>query len=200
MLVLVDQGFQLRFAFFFVLAGIAVAAMVSLAGWSVSQDALTQLDPAGSFGEVRNRFFWMLATVTFPLAALLGVLGILISHRIAGPVYAVTKQLEKLSHGELPRPRALRKSDELKELVEVFHKSMDALRAQQVDERFKLEVAMAKLTAVSSQAEVKEALALLQGLKDAKTQALGSAGAKAEAASEPGKEGQMQLAVGAGRE
>jgi hypothetical protein len=78
-----------------------------------------------------TRIGWLvlLSVVVFALAVLL--LGIVITHRIAGPVYRVRRLLDDLGEGRREVPRhGLRDGDELRELFESASSLVKKLRAE----------------------------------------------------------------------
>jgi hypothetical protein len=78
-----------------------------------------------------TRIGWLvlLSVVVFTLAVLL--LGIVITHRIAGPVYRVRRLLDDLGEGRREVPRhGLRDGDELRELFESASTLVKKLRAE----------------------------------------------------------------------
>ena len=69
------------------------------------------------------------------LVVLIGLLGIYITHKVAGPVYKMKLLLKRVAQGELNFPRnGLRKGDELGHFFEAFVKMADDLKARQQDE------------------------------------------------------------------
>jgi nitrogen fixation/metabolism regulation signal transduction histidine kinase len=65
------------------------------------------------------------------LLMLLSLMGIVITHRIVGPVHKMKRLLRKVSTGRLLVDERLRKGDELEELFETFLQMTHSLRAQQ---------------------------------------------------------------------
>ncbi|MCB0350254.1 MAG: hypothetical protein KDD38_03665 [Bdellovibrionales bacterium] len=58
----------------------------------------------------------------FLLLAIVGaaLYGVIISHRIAGPMYAIIKYIESLKAGKFNEPRTLRPYDELRPIMEAL--------------------------------------------------------------------------------
>jgi hypothetical protein len=73
------------------------------------------------------------------VAAFLGLIGVLVTHRVAGPVYVLSRYAKVLGEGGFPRMRALRRGDELKGLFEVFRDAIERLRERQAVEAAQLE-------------------------------------------------------------
>ncbi len=55
--------------------------------------------------------------------------GVLVTHRIAGPVYRLERYLEGIARGEYEGPCKVRKGDELQELCDKLNRAVDRLRA-----------------------------------------------------------------------
>ena len=62
--------------------------------------------------------------VLFPITFLVGVL---VTHRIAGPAFRLQQHCLKLARGEEPGPCFLRKDDELHELCDAMNRAFEAL-------------------------------------------------------------------------
>src|SRR6476620_5750116 len=62
------------------------------------------------------------------LMLVLTAYGIVITHKVAGPLYKVSMHLDKLRDGKLSQVWPLRKGDELVDFVEHFKAAHDALR------------------------------------------------------------------------
>ena len=92
------------------------------------------------------------------LVVLIGLLGIFITHKIAGPVFKMKQLLKQVAQGKLNFPRrGLRKGDELQHFFDAFLKMADDLKARQQNEVELLEagIASAKAAGVSEDALAK---------------------------------------------
>ncbi|NMB75185.1 MAG: hypothetical protein GYA21_08650 [Myxococcales bacterium] len=77
------------------------------------------------------------------LVLLLTLVGIVATHKIAGPAYAMRRTLSAIADGQLPVVRALRKGDELRAVAEELRRMADNLRTREEDEARRLEQALA---------------------------------------------------------
>jgi signal transduction histidine kinase len=68
----------------------------------------------------------------------LGVLGLIITHRVCGPIFVVTRHLQTMIDGKHPALRAQRAGDEFASLFDTFRKLIDKSRARDEDEAKKL--------------------------------------------------------------
>lgn len=65
------------------------------------------------------------------LVVVLGVVGIVITHKVAGPIYKMTRYMQKLRHGSLVEPAPLRQGDDLVEFFEEMRAAVRRLRERQ---------------------------------------------------------------------
>lgn len=75
------------------------------------------------------------------VATILFVVGIFLSHRMAGPLFAFTREMKKLKEGNLSAHLEFRKKDEFKELKVPFNQWVDYLqrmKLQDIDKISKL--------------------------------------------------------------
>lgn len=62
------------------------------------------------------------------IAVILFIAGIFLSHRMAGPLFALTREMKKLKEGDLTAHLRLRKRDEFKELKAPFNQWVESMR------------------------------------------------------------------------
>jgi hypothetical protein len=187
---LVDRDFQLKYAAVLACIGALVIALCIVVTHLAQQRAMADLALSPSLlaelSAREARVLWTLGAVALLTMLLLAGVGIVVTHRIAGPVYVMTQSAATLARGHYPALRPVRKHDDLKDFVELFQKSIESLRAREVGETFKLEQAILRLASYEGDAAVKEVLASLRALRDSKSAATGhlSASAHSHAASE----------------
>ncbi len=68
------------------------------------------------------------------MMVLLGLTGIVITHRMAGPIYKMKRLITEVAEGDLSIKPGLRKGDEFQDLSEVFSQMVLSLREQQAEE------------------------------------------------------------------
>jgi nitrogen fixation/metabolism regulation signal transduction histidine kinase len=93
-------------------------------------------------------------TMLLSLCLALGVLvlgvgfaGIVVTHKVAGPVYKMKRQIRDVGEGKLTIPGSLRKGDELVDFFDAFDHMVRSLRARQENEIALLDAAIQKLQA-----------------------------------------------------
>jgi len=101
-------------------------------------------------------------------------LGIVATHKIAGPAYAMKRKLGDIADGHLPVIRALRRGDELKEVADELRRMAQALRQREEAELAQLQKVVAILRGQPPGNEA--ALAELERLLREKKSRLGDEG------------------------
>ena len=89
------------------------------------------------------------------LVLLIGLLGVYITHKVAGPIFKMKQLLKQVGQGKLDFPRrGLRKGDELQHFFDEFLKMADELKARQESEMASLDegIAAAKAAGASDEA------------------------------------------------
>ena len=81
------------------------------------------------------------------MVLLIGVLGIYITHKVAGPIYKMKMLLRQVGDGKLTFHGRLRKGDELQDFFEAFATMVEKLSARQRRECELLEAAIEKAKA-----------------------------------------------------
>jgi methyl-accepting chemotaxis protein len=76
------------------------------------------------------------------MVALIGMLGIWFTHKVAGPIYKIKMLLRQVGEGKLTFSGRLRKGDELQDFFETFAKMVEQLRARQSKEIAQLDEAI----------------------------------------------------------
>lgn len=110
---------------------------------------------------------WILLTIGTGMIVLLAGLGIRLTHRVAGPVYALGMFMEQVRAGDWRRPRSFRKDDEFQELAESFQELVETLRENEASKIEQLE------TIQSSGGLSADAIATLHRLIESKRKHLG---------------------------
>lgn len=159
---LVDRGFQLKYALLMAGAGLVVALVFGL--WlhqvhAQSTALLATAPDSSALAETRalversNRVLLVaFAPIALLLAAALGLLGVVITHRVAGPVFVMGHYLHVLAEGRFPRMRTLRRSDELKGFFRIFLDAVEAMKAREARHAAVLDDAVDRMRAAASRA------------------------------------------------
>ena len=96
--------------------------------------------------EEQQRLFlvglWVMLSL---LVIVIGLAGIVFTHKIAGPVFKMKRLLRQVGEGKLVLRERLRKGDELQHFFEAFEKMVEALRDHQKGEIAKVDAIISKL-------------------------------------------------------
>ena len=88
---------------------------------------------------------YTLVGVLAALVIFIAMAGIVITHKIAGPIFKMKRQIREVGGGSLKVPGKLRKGDELVDFFEAFADMVKSLRARQRHEIELLEKALSKI-------------------------------------------------------
>jgi nitrogen fixation/metabolism regulation signal transduction histidine kinase len=110
----------------------------------------------------RHRVAELLVGGGIALVLLLFAMGIVITHRIVGPVHKMKRLLRRVSTGRLMIEERLRRGDELEDLFDTFLQMTYSLRAMQNARIATLDDTLARAQAASVPAEVVDGLRALR--------------------------------------
>jgi nitrogen fixation/metabolism regulation signal transduction histidine kinase len=102
------------------------------------------------------------------MVALIGLLGIYFTHKVAGPIFKMKRLLKQVGEGHLHVDARLRRGDELTDFFDAFTQMVEGLRGM---ESRQLEDVEAAIKALESGSQGDTAAALGR-VRDAMTQAL----------------------------
>jgi nitrogen fixation/metabolism regulation signal transduction histidine kinase len=156
---LLDSRFQLKYTSMVV--GITLVLSMILGFWLYKKSRETSdvilaqslMDPAyadpamrdtleEAFAQTDRTVLMVLVTSLGALVFALGLAGIVITHKVVGPVYKMKRQLEEVARGHLKIEGKLRKGDELQDFFNVFSHMVQALRDRQSEEIAELDQAI----------------------------------------------------------
>jgi hypothetical protein len=99
----------------------------------------------------------MIATLALFNVALF-LIGVFITHRMAGPIYVFRRYLLALSEGRIPQIRRLRKGDEFKEVLEALEIACDGIQGRTEADIALLNRAVDALSGQGDREEVRQSL------------------------------------------
>ncbi len=171
----IDRGFQLKYTLMLVISAAVISSVFGGMMYVAHLDAMQEISAATGFSEAAARtehtLLWLLGGMTVLMAAALALFGILITHRVAGPVYVMSHYISVLAKGRYPVMRPLRKGDELRAFFERFQGAVEALRVREADEAKDLAQAIEVLGASAQSSEAQRVLGLLRAMHDRKRDA-----------------------------
>jgi len=126
---IIQRGLQFRYiGLVFGLAlivSIVTGWTVFATGWYFLGEKLASVYPQGRLIYVLRATNLALIRNLLLVSPLIFILGLLFSHRIAGPVYRISKTLEEITKGNLGLKIKLRKGDELVDLADMINNLTD---------------------------------------------------------------------------
>jgi len=184
---LLDVRLQLRYTATIVFIAVLVTAGLGYKMYEASRDLsrvilITGLVDPSSASELQQQFShsdrWVLwGIVGFGVVLVISItaVGILITHRVAGPLFKVASHVNRVRENRMaPIPNSLRRGDELQEFYAAFVDMHQALRTREQSDVMVLNEAVDALEGEGpvDQARVKRALDALLRLKKDKESAL----------------------------
>ncbi len=136
-----DKKLQWNFALLLSIVGIFNAAYFSALVYFYSREAFYRLVgyiPEYLFTEdlIRQSYKLFLTTVIFTTvgeAIFILLLGLFFSHRIAGPLYAMSQKLQAIARGAVPTQVRLRKYDLLTTFADKLNEAISVLATQRAE-------------------------------------------------------------------
>jgi nitrogen fixation/metabolism regulation signal transduction histidine kinase len=113
-------------------------------------------EQSDKLAQQQRQIGYALVAVLALLVIGVGLAGIVVTHRVAGPIYKMRKQLQALGDGNYQVPYPLRKGDELVDFFEAFRTMVQKLRKRQEEEIQLLDRAILNLKEKTSEEELKE--------------------------------------------
>ena len=176
---LLDRRFQLKYvSLVLALSGLISVALGSFLVQQMRENSRmlqldAELDPVFqeqlAQADAQSVLVLVAALVAFNLALGLGAL--IVTHRMAGPIFVFRRYLGMLAEGKIPRIRALRKGDEFADVLERLQEAVAAVEA-----RAHADLAIAQRVRALTEAEPVDAEAIgreLDRLEHAKHALLG---------------------------
>ncbi len=154
---ILDRAFQLKYTFLMMGAGLVIALVFGIWIWQAHRQEgeilqaaqLVRADPRiREILETGDRqLLYVFFGIALLMAAALGLLGILVTHRVAGPIFVMGHYLAVLARGRFPRMRTLRSRDELKTFFQIFLQAVERLKEREARHAEVLENAVKRMQA-----------------------------------------------------
>ena len=148
-IVLVDRSFQLKYILLLMAWGLVLASLFGLWTYQAHQQAIEtvvrSVEQRALLERASRQLVWVLAGIGALSAAALGLLGFIMTYRVAGPIYVMGHFLALLAEGRYPTRRALRKNDELQGFHTQFLETVEAMRERDARHAARLEETIAAL-------------------------------------------------------
>jgi hypothetical protein len=170
---IVDARFQWKYTLMMTLLGAGTAAVMGSLLYSAQRDTSRLLELAGDRNlqeqvlQGDQRLAAYLVVLVVMLAGMLAAWGLIVTHRISGPVYLAARYLNVLAEGTYPDMRPLRKHDELQHFFVALTGAVGALRARDAARVREVEAALQQVQRASSISDITELRAALKGASGA---------------------------------
>lgn len=129
---LIKTRFQLKYTGLILLFMLIIAVLsgytVYQTAWRLMGEKLSNVYPQGRLVVIMRTINLTLLYRIALLAPVVAVISILLSHRIAGPLYRIERFLRSVARGDFSERLRLRKRDELKDLAESINVMVDDLK------------------------------------------------------------------------
>ncbi|MCA9582236.1 MAG: methyl-accepting chemotaxis protein, partial [Myxococcales bacterium] len=174
-----DVRFQLKYTLAVVAVTVAVAGVLGYFAYDFSRGQTEaflatkamqpDLDPAvaAQFDtwaeEADNKVRNAILLGILAMALTLGFTGIIVTHRMAGPIFKMKRLLREVAAGDLTPKPGLRKGDELQDLFEAFAEMVESMRERQKEEIAELDDAIEHAKKTGSPPEAIDRLQVLRG-------------------------------------
>jgi nitrate/nitrite-specific signal transduction histidine kinase len=126
----------------------------------LSQRAHDLEEQAKDVANQQRTLLLSLVAVLTLLVVAVGLLGIVFTHKVAGPIFKMTRLLRQVGTGKLVVRERLRRGDELQSFFETFERMVDDLRSRQMAKLATVDRVLSKLNdapvGASGQKEVDE--------------------------------------------
>ena len=183
---LLDVGLQLRYTATIVIVAVVLTVILGFRIYSATQDTskvilyTSLVDPATSqqlgsqFAENDRNVLLGIIGFGVVLVLSIGGVGILLTHKVAGPLYKISSFFGRIRDNRLgPAPNKLRKGDELQDFYLSFRDMHQAIRGRVEEDVRVLENALASLESLHGKSpEVQRAVDDLRQLHKKKEDSL----------------------------
>ena len=131
---IIDARFQWKYTLLVTALGVGVTTFMGGLLYKAHLDNTRLLDIDERLREQVIRgdqiFLLYLVVGVVAMAVILSIWGLIVTHRISGPLYLVARYLNVLASGQYPDIRPLRSNDELRELFGSLEDAVATLRAR----------------------------------------------------------------------
>jgi len=130
-------------------------------------DAQSLKQRSQQLADQQTQMFVVLIVVLSLLVVGIGIAGILVTHKVAGPIHKMKRLLSYVGEGHLRLTEKLRKGDELQHFFDAFEGMVNSLRERQEVEIGKLDQAIASLHGKVPDDHLSALKSLRQDMRDA---------------------------------
>lgn len=169
---LLDAGFQFRYMFRFAAIGAFGVLIVGVLASRVIRNAVEEGGSPEVMLASSDTLLWLGGVGALVIGALTSLVGLVLTHRVAGPVHVMNVYLASIAAGRFPRLRPLRNGDELREFFETLSYTVDRLREREAEEARLLSEVIQRLEPLATSEDAQAALRQLGSMRTRKRQAI----------------------------
>lgn len=137
---IVDNGFQFKYSILFGLSGLIISLVIFVIVFNyikfhdgfLLKTGLDQSEEILAFFQAQQKLlFTKLLLISIIVTLLMFLIGLIISNKIAGPIFSIRRRINEISNtGDLSARFSTRKKDEFKYLAEDLNKMMTKIEAR----------------------------------------------------------------------
>src|SRR5262249_13915168 len=131
---LLDTGFQLRYMLRLAALGGGGGMLVGVLAYRAHRAAVESGGSPVALAASGGPVLWLTGLGALAVAGLLALFGLVLTHRVAGPVHVMSLYIATLAAGRYPRMRPLRKKDELRGFFDRLSEAVDRIREREAEE------------------------------------------------------------------
>lgn len=174
---IVDRPFQMKYTMmvvgFTAIISLMYSTLVYLEHYEVQKEIgeYCGSSAAAHLFQRSTSIIGYILAATFLISTLVAFLGMIATHRIAGPLFVMNRYLGVLTTGRIPFMRPLRKNDELKKFYATLQTFVESLGRRERNEAERLKSALETLTPLATTRESQQALQSLRTMFERKLEA-----------------------------
>ncbi len=169
---LLDAGFQLRYILRLAALGGGGALLVGVLAYRAHQSAMEDGATPEVMAASGETLLWLAGLGTVGVAGLMALFGLVLTHRVAGPIYVMGLYISTLAAGRYPRMRPLRKKDELRGFFDRLSNAVDRIREREAEEARLLSEVIETLEPLATTQDAQAAISILNSIRARKRQAI----------------------------
>ena len=124
---LLSKDLQLRITLKFVVPALFLSVLSGLVVFLIVWPLLSEFAPDNLIKQFQTIMVIGLFLCSIGIICLVTALGIVVTHRVAGPIYRIEQDLKRLLQGEKIEPIHIRRRDEFQELVDIINQVIEML-------------------------------------------------------------------------
>jgi len=168
---IVDKAFQWKYASLVAAMGMALVSGMGLLLYSshVENTSLLLLEKnpelLAQVQAADRLFLSLLAVGIVVIGVVLLMVGLLVTHRMSGPLYLARRYLSLIGQGGYPEVRDLRRGDEFKDFFDTLNRTVNHLRTRDMEHLREIEETLALLRRQEQSLDVEARDKLVQKLE-----------------------------------